>query len=305
MSQNGATTANGNPGPGGFGGVGGEGLGEKADAGLLAVLGSTPKADPSLLFLYPYDKTVFPLGILAPLLQWNRVPAGRGDGVRIVLSSTPFSVHRRLRAARGARHGSALAAPPDPAGRLESGDALGGGRHAHGQGDHRCRRRRLRPLQQSYTIARAGLRGTVYYQSYGTQLAKNYGGAKGGDGRFGGATLAIRGGSTDPVLVAGASGSSDACRVCHTVSANGTRMIVQHGDAYTVSSSYDLLVATAETPYPAATAGRLGWIGLTPDGALGLGAAAPLPGGANTANTALYDMASGAAVTATGLQDLS
>ena len=38
------------------------------------------------------------------------------------------------------------------------------------------------PLSQTWKVARGQLRGTVYYQSYGTYLAKNFSGAKGGDG---------------------------------------------------------------------------------------------------------------------------
>ncbi len=142
----------------------------------------------------------------------------------------------------------------------------------------------------------------MYYQSYGTDLAKNYTGAKGGDGSFGGATLAIKGGSTDPTLVAGKTGGKQACRVCHSVNARGTRMVVQHGNNYKVTSSYDLLKSYAEQTYPSSTLGKLGWIGMTPDGKLGLGNAAPIPGGANTSFSALYDMGTGAEVSASGLK---
>ena len=57
-------------------------------------------------------------------------------------------------------------------------------------------------------------------------------GARGGDGRFGGATLAIKPGAIGPVLVAGGDGGHDQCRVCHSVSSDGSRMTVQHGDDY-------------------------------------------------------------------------
>jgi len=157
------------------------------------------------------------------------------------------------------------------------------------------------PLSQTWKVARGQLRGTVYYQSYGTNLAKNYSGAKGGDGKFGGATLAIRGGSTDPTLVAGKTGGKSDCRVCHSVSGNGNRMVVQHGDVYQMSSSYDLFKSYAATSYASSTYGKLGWIGMTPDGKMGLSNAVPLPGSANTANTGLYDMTSGAALSSSGL----
>jgi hypothetical protein len=139
------------------------------------------------------------------------------------------------------------------------------------------------PLSQSWPIANGSLRGTVYYQSYGTNLVKNYDGALGGDGKFGGATLAIKGGSTDPVLVAGANGGAAQCRVCHSVSADGSRMIVQHGDNnYLRASAYDLLKKYEEKPYPENTNGELAFIGLTPDGKLGLKNAGPYHGAGNS-----------------------
>ena len=49
---------------------------------------------------------------------------------------------------------------------------------------------------------------------------------------FGGATLAIKGGSTSPVLVAGTNGGTPQCRVCHSVSADGSTLVTQHGDNY-------------------------------------------------------------------------
>jgi len=58
-------------GTGGFGGVGGFGEGSPANDAQVAILNGTPTADPTLTFLYPYDKTVWPRGILAPLLQWE------------------------------------------------------------------------------------------------------------------------------------------------------------------------------------------------------------------------------------------
>jgi len=300
MTQNGATQQNGNPGPGGFGGVGGEGLGPAVDAALVALLDG-PGTAASLTLLYPYDKTVWPIGILAPLLQWSALPAGLGDGVRIELSSTHFQFKGYFGRPAALASSASLVRHPIPqdvwkaATQSAAGESLtltvvvASSGTVHG------------PLSATWTVASGRLKGTVYYQSYGTNLAKNYTGAVGGDGTFGGATLAIKGGSTDPVLVAGKSGAHADCRVCHSVAAGGSRMVVQHGDNYQATSSYDLLNAYAETPYAASTVGQLGWIGMTPDGKLGLGNAVPIPGGANTSATALYDMSTGAAVTATGL----
>jgi hypothetical protein len=156
------------------------------------------------------------------------------------------------------------------------------------------------PITELWTIAGGALKGTVYYQSYGTKLAENLDGAIGGSGRFGGATLSITGSSTEPTLVAGSSGAEPQCRVCHTVSADGSRMIVQHGDNYQASSSYALnKPAYPETPYT--TTGLMGWVGLYPDGSIGLGNGGPLTGGATTGPSSLLDATTGAAIASTGL----
>ena len=58
-------------GAGGYGGVGGNGPGAPPSATQLGTLNGTPTADATVSMLYPYDGTVWPQGLLAPLLQWN------------------------------------------------------------------------------------------------------------------------------------------------------------------------------------------------------------------------------------------
>jgi hypothetical protein len=301
--QNGGSESDGGTTGGGVGGVGGEGEGGAIDAALRALLEGATSSDPDLSWLYPYDKTVWPLGLLPPLLQWSAGAASVADGVYIHLSAdnydykgffgrpnplSPGSPFVRHPIAKEAWEQATLSAA---GGSLTLSLVVAAGGVAYG------------PIVQSWKIAKGQLKGTVYYQSYGTNLAKNYPGAMGG-GMFGGATLAIKPGATDPTLVAGKSGGSSDCRVCHSVSADGSRMIVQHGNDYTQSSSYDLNGGYAESIYPAATNGALGWIGMSPDGSIGLGNTAPLPGAANGTTTSLYDLASGSAIASSGFGDL-
>src|SRR6185437_1893422 len=49
----------------------GDGVGGPVDMPTQAVLTGAPSADPALSMLYPYDQTVWPRGLLAPLLQWT------------------------------------------------------------------------------------------------------------------------------------------------------------------------------------------------------------------------------------------
>ena len=301
LSQNGLTKANGNPGPGGFGGVGGEGLGPAVDSATIKLLTAAATPPGTLALIYPYDKTVWPLGILAPLIQWSALPTGTGEAVLIQLQGTYFTYKGTFGRPAALAKGAALVRHPIPQDIWKAATRSAAGATLTLRVVVASAGKGYGPLVQTWKVARGQLRGTVYYQSYGTNLAKNYTGAKGGDGKFGGATLAIRGGSTDPTLVAGKTGSTSGCRVCHSVAAGGTRMVVQHGDNYKMSSSYDLFKSYAETAYTAPTYGKLGWIGMTPDGKLGLGNAVPIPGAANTGDTALYDMASGATLSTSGL----
>ncbi len=301
FEQNGGIESDGGVTGGGVGGVGGEGEGGPVDAALKALLLGATSPDPSLSMLYPYEGTVWPLAMLAPLLQWKAGAAQNADGVYVSLKSNNFDYKGFFGRPKPLSPGAPFVRHPIPqaawdqatlsaaGGTLSLSVVVAAGGVAYG------------PMTETWKIAPGRLKGTVYYQSYGTKLAKNYGGAKGGDGMFGGATLAIKPGATDPVLVAGKSGGSADCRVCHSVSMDGSRMVVQHGNNYAQSSSYALNAGYAETVYPAGTNTKLGWVGMSPDGKLGLGNAVPLPGGANGSSSALHDMQTGNVIPTTGL----
>jgi hypothetical protein len=301
LKQNGASESDSGTGFGGWGGVGGEGPGVPVDPALLAVLQATPTADPALRWLYPYDKTLWPLGVLAPLLQWTP-SAAPIDGVYIHLSSANFEYKGYFGRPAALPAGSPLVHHPIPqdvwtaATKSSAGGPLTVSLVVAAAGSARG------PITQNWDVARGPLKGTVYYQSYGTALAKNYSGGIGGDGMFGGATLAIRGGSSDPTLVAGATGGLAECRVCHSVSLNGTRMIVQHGEQYASSSWYALTTGYPETSYSSADIGKFGWFGFYPDGSIGLSNAAPLYAG-QLSSSQLYDVASGAPLPSVGLSE--
>lgn len=268
---------------GGIGGVGGEGLGPAVgDMATLTALGSpvSDGAAEGLTFLYPYDQTVFPRGILAPLLMWKST-LGDADAVQIELAADSGAFSWKGTFARPAilaQTGGPFIRHPIPQSIWAMATNTAGGadkltvkltiaKDGKGYG----------PISETWTIAKARLSGTIYYNSYGTQLAKNYAGAVGGDGQFGGAVLSIRVGDTAPKLTAGANGNASQCRVCHSVSANGARLIAQRGDNTSQSSLYELspngavesfLTNGAEFP------------GMAPDGSMALGPSAlllPLP----------------------------
>jgi hypothetical protein len=265
---------------GGVGGVGGEGLGGAIlDPGLLDAL-ANPGSDGSaegLRLLYPYDKTVWPRGMLAPLLMWDWT-IGDADAIQITLATTSgsfswsgtFGRPNILQATGGkfVRHpipqdvwrmatdtagGTTLDGSPD---RLQISLTVARDGKAYG------------PISETWTVAPGRLSGSIYYNSYGTLLAKNYPGAVGGDGTFGGAVLSIRVGDTAPKLTAGSSGGPAQCRVCHSVAARGSRLIAQRGDNTAISEGYDL---TPQGSTPFAMTNHAEFPAISPDGDLALG----------------------------------
>jgi hypothetical protein len=272
---------------GGVGGVGGEGLGEQVtDPTVIAQL-ANPTAGNNLAFIYPYEGTVWPRGLPAPLLQWRWTP-GDADAIKIELFTVSGSFSWQGSFGRPAilattggkfvRHpipqdvwemATQSIAAPTMAGPDKLSVRLTVSRGATASG----------PITQSWIIAPARLSGTIYYNTYGTQLAKNHGMAVGGDGQFGAAVLSIRVGDAGPKLVAGATGTSAQCRTCHSVAANGARLVTQHGDTTYVSSAYDLTPTGASET--AMTNGAI-FPAVSPDGTKALspaGALLPLPGG--------------------------
>jgi hypothetical protein len=286
-------------GTGGNGGVGGNGAGGPVSSGNQSILqGNAGDAgimvDPGLAWLYPYDQTVWPRGLLAPLLQWTQPMAAHNyDAVYIHLQENNFEYQGYF---------SANATPfvntpiPQVAWQVLSNTNQGdpvtvtlvfsSGGQAYG------------PLIETWKIAQGRLTGTVYYNSYGTSLAQNdcctINGAS-----FGGATLAIKHGATSPVLVAG---SSSECRVCHSVSADGSRLVTQWGSTYSTSSWYDLKNGYFQTTMNPQGSGLFAWPAMFPDGSMLMTDGAPLAGGTGGGNLAqLYNVATGATVPSTGI----
>ncbi len=264
---------------GGIGGVGGEGLGVGVGDQVLLDALDKPGSDGSaegFKLLYPYDKTVWPRGLLAPNLQWDW-SLGDADAIKIELATTSGSFTWKGtfgRPAILAQTGGKFIRHPIPQDVWAMATTSAGGATLDGSPDKLTVKltvakdgKAYGPITETWSVAAARLSGVIYYNSYGTQLAKNFTGAVGGDGKFGGAVLSIRVGDTGPKLVAGANGTSAYCRVCHSVAANGSRLVAEHGDK-SVQSAYDLspmgavekVLATSTGDYP----------GISPDGAIAL-----------------------------------
>lgn len=289
MTQNGAPKE-GPGGTGGAGGVGGEGPGGPTDPTTLA---STPTADAKVKWLYPYDGTVWPRGLLAPLLQWDS--GGHSfDAVKISIQEDAFDYVGTF-----AKTATPFAHHPIPQDVWKKLTYSNGGEPVKVTLTFAEGTTAVGPIQQSWIIAKGPLKGTVYYNSYGTKLANNYCCTIGG-AQFGGATLAIKGGSTDPTLVAGSNGGDAQCRVCHSVSSGGTTLVTQWGNNYSGSSAYDLKAGYTETPLSPAD-GRYAWPAISPDGSFLFSNSSPAYGGNTALTSALYALPSGSAISSTGL----
>lgn len=279
---------------GGVGGVGGEGLGspvtDPATLGALQNPTSNGQAQ-SLAFLYPYDKTVWPRGMIAPLLMWTW-STNDADAIQIKLSTTsgsfswtgtfgrppilmqtggPFIRHPIPEDVWDAATNTAGGKVNNVADQLTVSLTIAKGNVGYG------------PISETWTVAPARLTGTVYYNSYGTQYVKNWVNPDKAGNPVGAAILGIRSGDTAPTLVVGqnsplnSSGiptDDSGCRVCHVVSSRGKWLLTQSeqgspGDGR--SFLYDLTQPNVQaSAVQLAQEGVFAWSAMTSDGAFAL-----------------------------------
>ncbi|MEY4512573.1 MAG: hypothetical protein RLZZ450_4695 [Pseudomonadota bacterium] len=227
------------------------------------------KAD-GLKLLYPYDGTIFPRGLGAPKVMWQ---GAAGSAVYLRIRSKFFEYDGCLKPtgngqldlsqAAWDKAGAQTMGPSTPfdieLSVLDSGTVRG-------------------PLKQSIVIAQATLKGSIYYGSYNSRI-----GAAGGLGLPGGGAPAGGGGLPGGLGGLGGGGSilrikpgkpaeffarSGTCTGCHTVSANGERMIAKEFASVNDGSTYALKPDTAPNPQPSRAAVSSAFTGLSPDGSV-------------------------------------
>jgi hypothetical protein len=311
---------------GGVGGVGGEGLGGAASPADITALGAPTSngTAQNLTYLYPYDQTVFPRGQRAPLLMWSWTP-GDASAIRIDLATSSGSYSwsgtfgppaiLSMTGGKFIRH-------PIPQDVWDAASNTAGGLAPDGSRDVLTVSLTVAsggvgygPIKQTWRIAPARLTGTVYYNSYGTQLVKNWTSTDKAGHRVGAAILGVRSGSNGPKLIVGQNSADDSgCRVCHVVASKGRWLLTQSelgtpGDGR--SFLYDL--SAADVPGSGAQLaqeGVFGWAAMTGDASYALtntidpSSTNPAISGAtgNTATSSFYKF--GAAPTAATLANL-
>ncbi|HTA89331.1 MAG TPA: hypothetical protein VK745_07145 [Polyangiaceae bacterium] len=256
------------PGVGGIGGVGGEAPGGPVDDATQTLLLGTPQMPANageFGLLYPYDGTVWPRGVFAPLLQWQSTHTS--TAVYVHLSQANFDFQGFYTGANVVREHidqKAWAAATNGNG----GDKL------HVEVRITDATTVYGPVAEDWVVASGPLKGTVYYNSYSTTLADQIPNAPAAA-----AILAIKPGTSDPVLAL--PGAKDKCIVCHTVSDDGSTLFAQiakePGDDYSEGSSYDLTNAgavisdyTGSAPDNTTNNRKFLWSGLWKDGTFAL-----------------------------------
>jgi hypothetical protein len=289
-------------GAGGYGGVGGSGTGGPVSPAVQAVLDSANPGSDGSAWLYPYDQTVFPRAILAPLLQWQPGTAKDYDGIKIQLTEGNYTFTGYFAKPAAATVFQNHPIPQDVWTTLYSSyTSATGGESVTVNVTLSSGGKAYALPPRTWTIAGGALQGTVYYNSYNTQLVTNsdfFVAVNGKRVRIGAATLAIRADSTAPTVAAGvSSGAADGsdctvagktandngsgcnatgCRVCHSVAAKGGSLITQQGELtpYTANTDYNTskLVTLSATSATEATFGtdngQFTFPALSPDGTL-------------------------------------
>ncbi|MGE3669683.1 MAG: hypothetical protein AB7K71_08485 [Polyangiaceae bacterium] len=245
--------------------------------GDVSALDGAVNPDPTASWLYPYDSTVFPQGLLPPRLMWNGFAGG--DKMRVSVRSTYADYTRYFVPSEGAHDFESAAwtqltesSDGTPVqitvSRMDAAGGVG------------------KVMEQTWRFATGSLRGSVYYWANSP-----------------GRVLRISPGAGAPEDFLAQAGVTDGCTTCHTVSANGNTLVLGNGKAQAAedsdSSVFDLQGSTVT-----ATARGRGWAmsALTPNGQYAvMNSGLPewrwisndLPG--------VYDVATGAQVPGTAL----
>jgi hypothetical protein len=278
---------------------------------------TTTGATDNVQVLYPYPATVFPLGLPSPLIQWSASPTASAVKVTLRFPTTGapiFSWSEIVSELQTAPTPSLTAQPratiPQSVWQdfqqtvVNNSGATGGDAifaiQRYVSGTLRAE------VPTTIHFANGQMKGNVFYNSYGTNLVKNFGYTLNG-ASFGAATLQVAANGTTPTVVVGYNDptlSGAGCRVCHNAAANGTRILsnsfLTFGTSGSGSEATSFIYDTTQ-PTPALIQASQTLVGsygsnvdtyaaLSPDGTYLLSSAAPAS--ANT-NSQLYTASGG------------
>ena len=220
------------------------GLSEAEVRALIAGSGGGAGMNNAMRWLYPYDGTVFPRGMLAPTLMWS---GAEGSAVYVHIHASGFDYRGCLKTTGPQQ----LQLPQDvwqQAGDQSNGPADPFVIELSVQGTSGP----IGPIQEQIVIAQATLKGSIYYNSYSGV----------------GAIYRIPPGGKAELFLGGTG-----CYGCHSVSANGSRMVSHIGAD--PGGSYELTPATQPNPPALAAVPGSGFSGVSPDGSVYVASAHP------------------------------
>lgn len=211
------------------------------DPTQVGALDAAVNPDPSAGWLYPYDATVFPQGLLPPRMMWSGFVAG--DRMSVSVRSTYADYTRYFTPTEGAHDfdvtaWSQLTESTDGTPvqiKVARVDAAGNAGVV---------------MDQTWRFANGSLRGSVYYWANSP-----------------GRVLRISPGAGAPEDFLAAAGVTDGCTTCHTVSAHGNVLVLGNGKAQAAEDSNASVFDLQTSTLSASGRGR-GWAmsALTPDG---------------------------------------
>jgi hypothetical protein len=251
----------------------------------------------SLRYLYPYDGTVFPRGLISPTLMWDGATA---TYVYVHIKSNLFEYKGCL--------------APTAAGQVQIPQQVweSAGTFARGASDPfsvsltvLSGATPMGPITETIVIAPATLKGSIYYNSYSSKLT-GQSAATGGSG----AVLRIAPGGNAQAFLGQAE-----CTGCHAVAANGTRMVAQPVGASVLGAAgatYSLTSGSVNPTPLVANAPNASFAGVYPDGSLYLACGHPSAAVGprstsigSTNNAGLYETNTGNAVMGTNIPTTS
>lgn len=236
----------------------------------VATLMNAPNLDSTQRYLYPYADTVFPGGMRPPEVMWEGPAASavllrlRNSRFEYIGCLEPTGEHRLLIPETAWRAAGAMSNEPLELQLTTFADGRATG-----------------PISRQLQIASAPFRGSVYYMTYGpSNLA-----------------AIMRASATRPTqLLFGGLG----CIGCHTLSANGTRLLA-FSQGFSVP--FDIAANTTDTPasVPVLQVSGGEFAGLSPDGSVYVAPAHP-GSGIGTRSLAAVELQAGLFETTTGVR---
>jgi hypothetical protein len=251
---------------------------------MQAVLQGSGTSDTSFAWVYPYDRTVFPRGLLAPTMQFGG-GASDAEYVHITSSSVDYKGYFKggaqgaVQLALTQKAWDAVLASVGAADTLKIAVTKVSGSSVSG------------PITESWRIAQGSVRGTIYYETYDSTIIA---GVDGGLGSIlaeatGIGIMKIQPGATQPTPLKAGCGN-----VCHTASADGSTLV----SATTLASSVSYDLKTSASMISTQTNDHFTYGGLYPDGSF-LMSATKFRDTSNT-NSQLFDTMTGANIPAPG-----